>query len=155
MAVQSDRSAAWSTSADECTVRYDLTSDKAASRAVPTNKPGRSAVAVRSDGAILGTGGWDGKVRLHRTDVDGRPQVAISDFFKDTVQSLAFAPDMRSRPSGPQSAASEQDSDDDEDELDQWDLQAEERRATAYRWLAAGSKDGRIALFDVNVDRMS
>ena len=75
-----------------------------------TERGGRASAAVRSDKKVFATGGWDGKVRVHST-ATFRPLANLS-FFKETVQALAFGPDMRE---GDDSRA-EEELDEDEDE---------------------------------------
>ena len=148
MALSEDHSIAISTSADSTLGHYDARDGQMLSReAKMTERGGRASAAVRSDKKVFATGGWDGKVRVPST-ATFRPLANLS-FFKETVQALAFGPDMRE---GDDSRA-EEELDEDEDESASWDVQAEQRKEEAHQWLAAGGKDGRIALWNIHFEK--
>ena len=143
-----------STGADDFLVRYQLdvqSTEQATGRVKSSTNGGRASGAIRSDGRIFATGGWDGRIRCH--GCESLEQLAVLDFFKDTVQSIAFSPDLR-EPELESGEGKEADADaETEDEDDVWDIDAEERMQEAFQYIAAGSKDGRIALYNINFNR--
>ncbi|KAG8711113.1 ASTRA complex subunit [Ceratobasidium sp. 394] len=71
MAVTQDNALAATVSADQIVCRYSLGDVPAGSEGLfdplTTRYPGNGAVAFRADGRVLGTAGWDGVIRLYST----------------------------------------------------------------------------------------
>lgn len=128
-----------------------------ANRVVNTKHAGQQGLAVRSDGKIFATAGWDARVRIYSTKT--LKEVAVLKWHKEGCYAVAFAvvdPPLyddvehknRNAVQGSEST-----------ELvianrapkSALDVIKEERRATAQRthWLAAGGKDGKISLWDI------
>ncbi|KDN47719.1 WD40 repeat-like protein, partial [Tilletiaria anomala UBC 951] len=136
-----------STGADDVLVRYELSSlvQKGQTKRISVYKTGfggRACSCIRADSEVVAAGGWDGRIRVHAGSTCR--QLAVLSYFKDTVQAIAYAPDLRDQHSERTSPGCDE-SDSDEG----WDVGAHERIEEAYRWLAAGGKDGRIALWSV------
>lgn len=80
---------AWTVSADHFVVRYSLSEDSGLEvRSFKTAYPGRGAIAVRDDGRILATAGWDGALRLHSA-ASFRP-LAVLEYHRDSLYAVAF-----------------------------------------------------------------
>ncbi|GAA95693.1 hypothetical protein E5Q_02350 [Mixia osmundae IAM 14324] len=84
-----------------------------------TDTPGKACIVARDDQKILAIAGWDGLVRI-RSIKTFKP-LAILSFHRDTVNAVAFAPVMQPKQTG----------------------------KPARAWVAAGSIDMRISLWEI------
>ena len=114
---------------------------------VTTRHAGQQLIRVRSDGRIVATAGWDGRIRVY--SAQKLNQLAVLIWHKQGCYALDFAsvtPDVISAEG---------------ENLEQEDiiplsrsntLRPVDRReieAQSTHWLAAGSKDGKISLWDI------
>jgi len=135
LALSSDHSFALSVSADDRIVRYTLfpgAPDLKPPQVHRTQRQGKASIAVRNDGCVAATGGWDGNVRLY--DTSNFSPLAVLDYHKDTVQAIAF---QSLTPAGPFSDNSDSESDDAHPKHAQADL------------LACGCRDGRVSIWQL------
>lgn len=114
---------------------------------VQTKHSGQQGLKIRSDGKIFATAGWDSRVRVY--SVQSLKELAVLKWHKEGCFAVAFA-DITS--SG------------DEGEIKTTDEEGamttvtgailsvkgkRDLRATITHWLAAGSKDGKVSLWDI------
>jgi WD40 repeat protein len=115
-------------------------------KTVQTKHAGQQGLRIRNDGRIFATAGWDSKVRVY--SAKGMKELAVLKWHKDGCYSVAFA-DVGA------TAGSEgfEAKDDDKALMKRLGtMTVQEQRiwkAKAGHWLAAGSKDGKISLWDI------
>ncbi|KAK0938189.1 Astra associated protein 1 Asa1 [Friedmanniomyces endolithicus] len=131
----------YSSSADDILARHLLTPNPAVEpRIVRTKHAGQQSLTVRPDGRIFATAGWDGRVRVYSAKT--MKELAVLKWHKEGVYAVAFATDQ------------------DDDAADSGDGKAvgkremtvseqRVRKTQETHWLAAGSKDGKVSLWDV------
>ncbi|EJD06963.1 WD40 repeat-like protein [Fomitiporia mediterranea MF3/22] len=133
MTVSSDASFALTVSADPIIVRYALDDgDENRFTKHRVKQPGNGAIALRSDGRVCVIGGWDGKIRLFSTK--SFKSLGTLSFHTKSCQAVAFAH------SNPQQSSETSEED---DEL------TEEERESRSRWLAVGSQDRRLTIWEL------
>ncbi|MCJ1472445.1 ASTRA complex subunit [Lambiella insularis] len=162
------------TSADALVAKHPLLSaatavdpDRPPLKTVNTKHAGQQGVCVRSDGRIYATAGWDARVRVYSAKT--MRELAVLRWHKEGCYAVAFAdvggPGMAV--SGGQEAQSEIGS---ENALARVAAdgqlaaamtpatasvapstvaQQRDRKAQTTHWLAAGSKDGKVSLWDI------
>lgn len=143
-------------------------------KSINTKHPGQQSLRVRSDSRIFATAGWDARVRIY--SVKTSKEVAVLKWHGEGVYGVDFAdilpeygeknaePDERAGASEGRVAAKEGEDDQEPEEAGraartqslvrskgtQLSLQQRrEMKAQATHWLAAGSKDGKVSLWDV------
>ncbi|KAK8043056.1 hypothetical protein PG994_013539 [Apiospora phragmitis] len=130
-------------------------------KVVNTKHSGQQSLKVRSDGKIFATAGWDSKIRVYSTKT--MQELAVLKWHQVGCYAIAFASlDHSLLPS----TDDEKKSKGDASELDSdnpttttkaivpklVDVTVKDRRikqAKETHWLAAGSKDGKISLWDI------
>lgn len=134
----------FTSSADAMVARHALSGDSAETKAIQTRHAGQQSLAVRSDEKILATAGWDGRIRVY--SAKSVQELAVLKWHKTGCYALAFA--QLSDSTVPNNDPSLKNS----EELTMPDLTVSERRtakAKTTHWLAAGSKDGKVSLWDI------
>lgn len=119
----------------------EITSTKSSSssaRTIQTKHAGQQSLTVRSDGKIFATAGWDSRIRVYSAKT--MRELAVLKWHKVGCYSVAFADISESRVSqvGINAASSVRSV-----------RQKREDKAMETHWLAAGSKDGRVSLWDI------
>lgn len=108
-----------------------------------TGHAGQQGLSIRSDESVFATAGWDSRVRIY--SVKSKREVAVLTFHKESCYAVAFG-DI-------QTDGTEQ-----EPEIHKSSLSTtgvtlssgrREKASRATHWLAAGSKDGKVSLWDV------
>jgi WD40 repeat protein len=132
----------FSSSADAIVARHPL-DGLAEPRTLQTKHAGQQSLVVRADGKIFATAGWDGRVRVYAAK-GGMRELAVLKWHKEGCYAAAFAEVL----------GGETDLDDDTGEAagrGQALTVSQQRlaRSKATHWLAAGSKDGRVSLWDI------
>jgi WD40 repeat protein len=133
-------------------------------KVVQTMHSGQQSLRIRSDGRIFATAGWDTKVRVY--SVASMKELAVLKWHKDGCFAVAFAEVIN---------AQEDKEGADEDKLEGGKLEAESseggetaltapprrvglaisarekriQQATHTHWVAAGSKDGKVSLWEI------
>ena len=129
-------------------------------KTIATKHSGQQGLSYRSDGKILATAGWDSNVRVYSKKT--MKEVAVLKWHKEGCYATAFAAinPVVARPSSSSS---------DENQSMQGDLngsstqdvtrqgssavctvrQRREEKARTTHWLAVGSKDGKVSLWDI------
>lgn len=132
----------WTSSADAILARHPLVEGTSETKMVQTRHAGQQAVTVRSDEKIFATAGWDGRVRVY--SAKAMKELAVLKWHKEGCYALAFADLMVGSTSHQDSEA--------EGAVVRRELTVSEQRtqkAKSTHWLAAGSKDGKISMWDI------
>ncbi|OTA84505.1 hypothetical protein M434DRAFT_400451 [Hypoxylon sp. CO27-5] len=138
-------------------------------KVINTKHSGQQGLRIRSDGKIFATAGWDSKVRVYATKT--MSELAVLKWHEVGCYTVAFATVADGRASSPTKSKTrnEKAGDKPEDEVAPADvkddrdtsivttqklgqLSVKDRRikmAKEAHWLAAGSKDGKISLWDI------
>lgn len=121
-----------------------------------TKHSGQQSLSIRSDGKIFATAGWDGRIRVYA--VKTMMELAVLKWHKEGCYSLAIAQipggDDTKAPGIPDSTEGEVGK---ENKLTLPNTtksvltvrQRREEKAKDSHWLAAGSKDGKVSLWDI------
>jgi WD40 repeat protein len=124
----------WFTSgADAIVARHPFQAGKAAeAKMIQTKHAGQQGLAVRNDQKIFATAGWDGRMRVY--SVKGMKELAVLKWHGEGCYAVAFADvDDANAVQGRSLTVAE--------------LRVEKARTT--HWLAAGSKDGKVSLWEI------
>lgn len=117
-------------------------------KVVNTRHSGQQSLAVRSDGKIFTTAGWDSKIRVYSCKTV--KELAVLQWHTVGVYAVSFA-EILAVPNEP--AASEASADSGEIVRGgQEHSSVKERRLQRVKkahWLAAGAKDGKVSLWDI------
>ncbi|KAI0012461.1 WD40 repeat-like protein [Xylariaceae sp. FL0662B] len=135
-------------------------------KVINTKHSGQQSLRIRSDGKIFATAGWDSKVRVYSAKT--MSELAVLKWHDEGCYAVAFAvlPENKIAASGQTDAASSEAKEkqvEEESAAENNDtavvtiskskeLSVKDRRikmAKEAHWLAAGSKDGKISLWDV------
>ncbi|KAL9089423.1 MAG: hypothetical protein Q9165_005744 [Trypethelium subeluteriae] len=110
-------------------------------REIKTKHSGQQALSVRSDEKILATAGWDSRIRVYSAKT--LKELAVLKWHKEGCYALSFATMYE-----PQKLLATED-----DAVDDYGtLTADQRREVRVKsthWLVAGSKDGKVSLWDI------
>ncbi len=149
----------FTSSADAIIAKHGLGADlEAKDNAGPlqlaqTKHSGQQGLQVRSDGKIFATAGWDGRVRIY-----GSKQItemAVLKWHKEGCYAVAFA---QVEPMDPQSPGKGEPMATEEarrvaaQTVRKYSgsvAREREERAEKSHWLAVGSKDGKVSLWDI------
>lgn len=124
-------------------------------KAVNTKHAGQQGLRVRSDGRVFATAGWDSKIRVYSAKT--MREVAVLKWHPVGCFAVAFA-DMITADHGNLEATQNNHGDKAEASSDTrlvlkvLDMTVKDKRiknARKAHWLAAGSKDGKVSLWDV------
>jgi len=141
LAATPDRSCFYTSSADAIIARHPLASvNTSVSMVVQTKHAGQQSLSVRSDGRIFATAGWDGRLRTYSTKT--LKELAVLKWHKDGCYALAFAELQDTGNRGIEQT----------DMAAKHNLMVSEQRTAKTKsthWIAAGSKDGKVSLWDV------
>ncbi|KAI1765393.1 WD40 repeat-like protein [Hypoxylon sp. FL1150] len=132
-------------------------------KTINTKHSGQQGLRIRSDGKIFATAGWDSKVRVYSTKT--MSELAVLKWHEVGCYAIAFATLADEQALNPQdpSSTSEKDLKEPSDTSGNREtaimassktgqLSVKDRRikmAKEAHWLAAGSKDGKISLWDI------
>ena len=115
-------------------------------KTLQTKHSGQQSLRIRNDGKIFGTAGWDSKVRVYATK--SLKELAVLKWHKEGCYSLAFADVQEENVEGEET----------EDQKGRdlvnrsGDMTAKQERlwkAKTTHWLAVGSKDAKVSLWDI------
>ncbi|KAI7357636.1 WD40 repeat-like protein [Hortaea werneckii] len=132
----------FTSSADAIIARHPLSSAESETKVIQTRHAGQQALTIRSDRKIFATAGWDGKGRVYSAKT--MKELAVLKWHKEGCYALAFA-------------ATDLDESHENDQkpdtgLVKGGMTVSEQRTSAAKsthWLAVGSKDGKISLWDI------
>ncbi|KAH0367991.1 WD40 repeat-like protein, partial [Aureobasidium melanogenum] len=128
-----------------CYSLTDLTTSQPI-KTVQTKHSGQQSLHVRSDDKIFATAGWDGCVRVYSTKT--MRELAVLKWHKQGCYALAFA-DLSS---GETETSTDGNINPDQAQAStalQTVGQRRETKAQTTHWIAAGSKDGKVSLWDI------
>ena len=135
----------YSSSADAIVAQHPLLIEsetvRTNSRKVSTKHSGQQSLTVRSDEKILATAGWDSRIRVYSAKT--LRELAVLKWHKQGCYALSFA-DLTEP-----SAMTDADDSNVKDSQIQTVEQRRHAKIEATHWLAAGSKDGKISLWDI------
>ncbi|KAI7333638.1 WD40 repeat-like protein [Hortaea werneckii] len=132
----------FTSSADAIIARHPLSTTAAETKVIQTRHAGQQALTIRSDRKIFATAGWDGKGRVYSAKT--MKELAVLKWHKEGCYALAFAAtDLdESHENGQKPDTG----------LVKRGMTVSEQRSSAAKsthWLAVGSKDGKISLWDI------
>lgn len=146
-----DRGSFFTSSADAVISRHPLPSpgnpkpDSAEATVVQTKHAGQQSLTLRSDNLVFATAGWDGRVRVYSAKT--MKELAVLKWHKEGCYAVAFADIEAGDANGDVSADG-----DSSGLLVRRELTVAEKRVEKTKmthWLAAGSKDGKVSLWEV------
>lgn len=143
LAIASSQGYFYSSSADAIIARHSLDPAAGETKVVQTRHAGQQSLTVRSDGKIFATAGWDGRARLY--SVKTLKELAVLKWHKEGCYAVAFANVQQDGTSAGEGEGSTT-------AVAKRQLTVSERRvrkAQETHWLAVGSKDGKVSLWDV------
>lgn len=111
-----------------------------------TKHAGQQDVKVRSDGRILATAGWDGSVRVY--SARSLKELAVLQWHREGCYAVAFAEVLGQGATGATGATGEQSVAVGMNRMERM-KEERDRRVHATHWLVSGSKDGKIALWEI------
>jgi WD40 repeat protein len=118
---------------------------------IQTKHSGQQGLKIRSDGKIFATAGWDSRVRVY--SVQSLKELAVLKWHKEGCYAVTFADITGSRDDLGRTGQTQ--TSDEEGAMTIVTgaiLSVKEKRdlrATTTHWLAAGSKDGKVSLWDI------
>ncbi|KAF2721546.1 WD40 repeat-like protein [Polychaeton citri CBS 116435] len=138
----SDRDVWFTSSADAIIARHPLNPyGDTVEKAMQTRHAGQQSLHLRRDGHIFATAGWDGKVRVY--SVTSLNELAVLKWHKEGCYAVAFADILH--PDG-------HDQGDAVGAVTKRQLtvaQQREEKTRMTHWIAVGSKDGKVSLWDI------
>ena len=139
----------YTSAADDIIACHSLT-DPTATQPLKQTKSkhsGQQSLQVRSDDKILATAGWDGRMRVYSAKT--MRELAVLKWHKEGCYALAFA-DLK--PQNVESPKQENNGGEETQLTTSVTETVEQKRnlkAQMTHWLAAGSKDGKVSLWDI------
>lgn len=114
-------------------------------KTLQTKHSGQQSLRIRNDGKIFATAGWDSKVRVYATK--GLKELAVLKWHKEGCYSVALADVQDERPEGAAEVSNGKDLVKKTSEM----TVKQERlwKAKTAHWLAVGSKDAKVSLWDI------
>ncbi|KAK6441007.1 Astra associated protein 1 Asa1 [Oleoguttula sp. CCFEE 5521] len=138
----------FSSSADAIIARHSLDASTEPIL-LQTKHAGQQSLVVRSDEKVFATGGWDGRVRVYGTK-GGMTELAVLKWHKEGCYAVAFADVLED--AGHIEANNVSAGQANEVELTSRATTVSQRReadSAKTHWLAAGSKDGKVSLWNI------
>lgn len=111
-----------------------------------TKHAGQQSITARSDGKIFATAGWDGRARVYSAGSKGKGmrELAVLKWHREGCYAVAFAEILDGVAEAVVSGK--------DGEVVKRELTVAERRvqrASQGHWLAVGSKDGKVSLWEI------
>jgi WD40 repeat protein len=114
-------------------------------KTVNTKHSGQQGLRIRNDGKVFATAGWDSRVRVYSGKT--MKELAVLKWHKDGCYTVAFGEVSPLTPEHSQSRESTQEA------APQRSIatvhQQRSQKIQQTHWLVAGSKDGKISLWDI------
>ena len=137
----------YTSSADAIVARHPLSKSSSEPKLAQTKHAGQQSLTIRNDEKVFATAGWDSRVRVYSTKTMN--ELAVLKWHKDGCYAVAFA-DVNIKTT--LKANNELNAQDDTNSLVLRQLTVAEKRTEktkATHWLAVGSKDGKVSLWDI------
>lgn len=115
-------------------------------RAVNTKHAGQQDLKIRSDGRVFATAGWDGNVRFY--SMKTCKELAVLQWHREGCYAVAFAEVLEEDGSGVEGNGGEERSLVQRSAMDKMKWERD-RKIHNTHWIVAGSKDGKISLWDI------
>jgi WD40 repeat protein len=115
-------------------------------KTVQTKHSGQQSLRIRSDGKIFATAGWDSKVRVYATK--SLKEMAVLKWHKEGCYSLAFA-DVKQENAADEETNKGKSKDIVKSPGEMTVKQERLWKAKTTHWLAVGSKDAKVSLWDI------
>jgi ASTRA-associated protein 1 len=138
-----EQSCFFTSSADAIIAQHPIQDGGPQTKQTQTKHAGQQSLTVRSDQKIFATAGWDGRGRVYSTK--SLKELAVLKWHKEGCYALAFA-QMYNVP-----AQSSTDTEGIQDIVERKLTVSQKRteKTKTTHWIAAGSKDGKVSLWDV------
>ncbi|KAI5362791.1 putative WD40/YVTN repeat-like-containing domain superfamily [Septoria linicola] len=138
----------YTSGADAIIARHPLPTSAVEAKTLQTRHAGQQGLTVRNDEKIVATAGWDGRMRVYSTK--GFKELAVLKWHKEGCYAIGFA-DVLDAQEGTDHVEGQ---DGDGQGLVKKEsritvVQRREAKARTTHWLAAGSKDGKVSLWDI------
>ena len=128
--------------ADAIIARHPLRSDSTLdTKTLQSKHAGQQGLTMRNDEKIFATAGWDGRMRVYSTKA--MKELAVLKWHKEGCYAIAFAEVQDSENANDFESATSVTA------LSQTVAAKREHKARTTHWLAAGSKDGKVSLWDI------
>ncbi|KAF2423648.1 WD40 repeat-like protein [Tothia fuscella] len=137
-------SSSYFTSGADSIIGMHVIESMSKAKTIQTKHSGQQSLTVRSDGKIFATAGWDSRIRVYSTNT--MKELAVLKWHKEGCYSVAFA-DIAGMDVA--ESATTTDSSCGSDMILRTVKQRREDKARQTHWLAAGSKDGKVSLWDI------
>jgi WD40 repeat protein len=115
-------------------------------KTLQTKHSGQQGLSLRNDGKIFATAGWDAKVRVYATK--SMKELAVLKWHKEGCYAIAFA-DVKEENSETQCTEGVQTTDLVKRPTEMTVKQQRLWKAKTAHWLAVGSKDAKVSLWDI------
>lgn len=153
MAVFQPRDYYITSSADAVVAKHPLPSEKGIwntelkpIKICPTKHSGQQGLRIRSDGKIFATAGWDARVRVY--SAKKMKEIAVLKWHKMGCYAVALS--QTDDISAPEEETADGESRDKTLANHSSSVQQKrDEKAQTIHWLAAGSKDGKVSLWDI------
>lgn len=123
-------------------------------KTINTKHAGQQGLAIRDDGRVLATAGWDKRVRVY--GAKGLKELAVLKWHREGCYAVAFADVLPSAAGeeeglGDRGGTSSEENREDVSEVSALTRirDARMQRAQSTHWLATGGKDGKISMWEV------
>lgn len=133
----------FSSSADAVIARHPLAGRGEETKILQTRHAGQQSLALRSDAQIFATAGWDGRVRVYSTKT--LKELAVLKWHKEGVYAVGFAKVLDREDEG----SDEVKGGGGGEEVKKRVRDRRREKEMRTHWLAAGSKDGKVSLWEV------
>jgi WD40 repeat protein len=137
----------FTSSADAVLARHALASTSSEAKIVQTKHAGQQSLAVRSDEKIFATAGWDGRIRVYAAK--SMKELAVLKWHKEGCYAVAFAGVLDGNDAETETTSPEADEDGTMTRSNLTVSQQRVERSKRTHWLAAGSKDGKVSLWEI------
>ena len=114
-------------------------------KTLQTKHAGQQSLQIRNDGKVFATAGWDSKVRVY--GVKGMKELAVLKWHKEGCYSVAFADVILAEEEAGGVEGNEIVGVEKSGALSV--MEERQRKAVLTHWLAVGSKDGKVSLWEI------
>ena len=121
--------------------------EETSSRKITTGHTGQQLIRVRSDGLIVATAGWDGRIRIFSTET--LKELAVLIWHKQGCYAVDFASVTCDATTEGQESLNRQQKLPVYHTHSMKSIYRRETQAQSVHWIAAGSKDGKVSLWDI------